>query len=176
MAVRSRRASSASRRSCLASTSACRASWAAYDLAPGVVVARQELLARVVDPSQWVAEAYVDEEDVRRLRVGAKARVYLQGLSTEVMDATVQQIDSAPLTHLPAEMLADRFGGPLLTVEEGQQLKPRQPLYRVRLSLQQNPRTEQVRLAGFSIEGERASVLGRIQRSALGALMLQASF
>ncbi len=87
-----------------------------------------------------------------------------------------QQIDSAPLTHLPAEMLADRFGGPLLTVEEGQQLKPRQPLYRVRLSLQQNPRTEQVRLAGFSIEGERASVLGRIQRSALGALMLQASF
>ena len=39
----------------------------ARDVAPGQVVARQEVLARVIDPSRWIAEVYVDEDDVKRL-------------------------------------------------------------------------------------------------------------
>jgi hypothetical protein len=44
------------------------------------------------------------------------------------------------------------------------------------VALQQAPQGGQARLAGFNIESERASVLGRIVRGAVSALVLQASF
>ena len=52
----------------------------ARDLVPGQVVARHEVLARVIDPSRWIAEVYVDEDDVKRIRIGARARAYLHGV------------------------------------------------------------------------------------------------
>ena len=148
----------------------------ARDLAPGQVVARQEVLARVIDPSRWVAEVYVDEDDVRRIRIGARVRGYLHGAQTQVLDGKVDEIDTVPVDQLPSEMLAARYGGLLITTDDLNQLKPRHTLYRVRVAMQHGPATDQARLAGFNIEGERVSVLGRIVRGAVSALVLQASF
>lgn len=148
----------------------------ARDLAPGQVVARQEVLARVIDPSRWIAEVYVDEDDVKRIRIGARARAYLHGVHMEVIDGQVDEIDTVPVDQLPAEMLAARYGGLLITTDDPNQLKPRHTLYRVRLAMKNGPGSEQARLAGFNIEGDRVSVLGRIVRGAVSALVLQASF
>ena len=148
----------------------------ARDLVPGQVVARQELLARVIDPARWIAEVYVDEDDVKRIRIGAKVRTYLHGVHMEVIDGQVDEIDTVPVDQLPAEMLAARYGGLLFTTDDPGALKPRQTLYRVRVALQQAPQGGQARLAGFNIESERASLLGRIVRGAVSALVLQASF
>ena len=73
-------------------------------------------------------------------------------------------------------MLAARFGGLFLTTDDPSVLKPRQTLYRVRVALQHAPQGGQARLAGFNIEGDRVSFLGRIVRGAFSALILQASF
>lgn len=148
----------------------------ARDLVPGQVVARQELLARVIDPTRWIAEVYVDEDDVKRIRIGAKVRTYLHGVHMEVIDGQVDEIDTVPVDQLPAEMLAARFGGLLITTDDPGALKPRQTLYRVRVALEQAPQGGQARLAGFNIESERASLLDRIVRGAVSALVLQASF
>jgi hypothetical protein len=93
-----------------------------------------------------------------------------------VIDGRVDEIDRVPLDQLPHEMLAARFGGFLLTTEDPQQLKPHRPLFRVRLALERGPTVQQARLAGFNIEGERVSLIGRIARGFMSALMLQASF
>lgn len=148
----------------------------ARDLVPGQVVARQEVLARVIDPSRWIAEVYLDEDDVRRIHIGARVKAYLHGVQMQVIDGKVDEIDTVPVDQLPSEMLAARFGGTLITTDDPNQLKPRQTLYRVRVAMQHGPATEQARLAGFNIEGDRVSVLGRIVRGALSALVLQASF
>ena len=146
------------------------------DVIAGSMVARQEVLARVIDSTHWIAEAYVDEDDVKRIGLGAQVRAYVHGVHQEVLDGQVDQIDTVPLDQLPAEMLAARFGGWLLTTEDTTQLKPRQTLYRVRVALYHPPTMAQVRLAGFNIQGERISLIGRMARGVVSALVLQASF
>lgn len=148
----------------------------AHDLVPGQVVARQELLARVIDPKHWIAEVYVDEDDVKRIAIGARVRAYLHGVHMEVIGGRVDEMDTVPVDQLPSEMLAARHGGNLITTDDPTTLKPRQTLYRVRVALDSAPAGGQARLAGFSIEGQRVSLLGRIVRGAISALVLQASF
>lgn len=148
----------------------------APDLAPGSVVAPQEVLARVIDTRQWVAEAFVDEDGAKRIRVGAAARAYLHGVHMETIEARIEQVDTVPVEQLPAEMLAARFGGFLLTTDDPSMLKPLRSLYRVRLSLAHGPQSPQARLAGFNLQAERDSLAGRLVRGALSALVLQASF
>jgi len=46
----------------------------------------------------------------------------------------------------------------------------------VRLALERGPSSQQARLAGFNIEGERVSLIARVVRGFMSALMLQASF
>ncbi len=148
----------------------------APDLAPGLVVARQEVLARVIDPRQWMAEAFVDEDGAKRIRVGAAARAYLHGAHIETIEGRIEEIDTVPVEQLPAEMLAARFGGFLLTTDDPSMLKPLRSLYRVRLSLAHGPQSPQARLAGFNLQAERDSLAGRLVRGAVSALMLQATF
>lgn len=146
------------------------------DLVPGQLVARQEVLARVIDPTRWIAEVYVDEDDVKRIRLGARARAYVHGVHQEVLKGQVDEIDTVPVDQLPADMLAARHGGFVLTTDDPQQLKPRHTLYRVRVAMQQGPAAQQVRLAGFHIEGDSISLIDRIVRGVVSALVLQASF
>ena len=148
----------------------------AQDLVPGQVVARQELLARVIDPDRWIAEVYVDEDDVKRIAIGAKVRAHLHGAHMEVITGRVDEMDTVPVDQLPSEMLAARYGGTLITTDDPQALKPRHALYRVRVALDSAPLGGQARLAGFNIEAQRVSLLGGVVRGALSALVLQASF
>ncbi len=95
---------------------------------------------------------------------------------TGVNEGKVDEIDTVPIDQLPSEMLAARFGGFLLTTDDPQQLKPHRPLFRVRLALERGPSSQQARVAGFNIEGERVSLICRVVRGFMSALMLQASF
>ena len=49
----------------------------------------------VVDPSRWVAGAFVAESDVGRVQAGQKARVYLGLHSSTVQSAKVLEVDTA---------------------------------------------------------------------------------
>lgn len=148
----------------------------AQDALPGSVVSRQEPLGRVIDPSFWLAEVFVDEDDVKRLRHGAQVKAHLKGLALETLPGTLESIDTVPVEQLPTEMLADRFGGPLLTSDDASGLKPRRNLYRVRVRLDGAPRMQQARLAGFVIHAKRISLADSLWRGAMSALVLQANF
>lgn len=148
----------------------------AHDALPGSMVSRQEPLGRVIDPSFWLAEVFVDEDDVQRLQPGAQVKAYVQGVAMERLRGQVEGIDAVPVEQLPTEMLADRFGGPLLTTDDANALKPRRALYRVRVRLEGAPRMQQARLASFVVQGERISLADSLWRGAMSALVLQASF
>jgi putative peptide zinc metalloprotease protein len=146
------------------------------ELAAGQTIGRQDVLARVIDPSQWIAEVFVDEDDVKRLRIGTVVRAYLHGAQQEMIKGLVDEIDTVPVDQLPTEMLAARHGGFVLTTDDINQLKPRQTLYRVRVALERSPQTQQARLAGFNLEGDSVSLIGRFFRGALSTVVLQANF
>lgn len=148
----------------------------APDLAPGTVVSRQTLLGRVIDPGFWLAEVFVDEDDVKRLQPGAAVKAYVHGVDMDTVDGTVHALDTVPVDQLPAEMLAARYGGPLLTTEDPDSLKPRRALYRVRVSLNGAPRMQQARLAAFVLQARPISLADRLWRGMLSALVLQTNF
>lgn len=148
----------------------------ARDVVTGTVLARQEVLARVIDTGSWVAEVFVDEDDIRRVRLGAGVKAYVHSLEGEVLQGQVSEIDAVPVEQLPAEMLAARHGGKLLTTDDPNTLKPRRSLYRLRVTLQAEPGMQQARLAAFVVDGERSSFAGSLWRGLLSTLMLQASF
>ena len=148
----------------------------ARDVATGQVLARQEVLARVIDPASWIAEVFVDEDDIQRIRPGASVKAYVHSLEHQVLQGKVTEIDTVPLDQLPAEMLAARHGGRLQTTDEPSALKPRRSLYRLRVQLQGQPAMQQARLAAFAIDAQRSSFADSLWRGALSALMLQASF
>ncbi len=77
----------------------------AVDAVPGAVVSRQEPLGRVIDPSFWLAEIFVDEDGVKRLQLGAAVTAHVRGLAMETLRGRVEAIDTVPLDQLPAEML-----------------------------------------------------------------------
>lgn len=148
----------------------------AYDAIGGAMVTRQEVLARVIDTSFWIAEVFVDEDDVRRLRTGSRVKAWLLGTEPRMLTGEIEQIDTVPIEQLPAPMLAAQYGGRFATTEEPDSLKPRRSLYRVRCRLDSAPDMAQSRLAAFVIEAERTSLADSLWRGMMGALLLQAGF
>jgi putative peptide zinc metalloprotease protein len=148
----------------------------AKDLMIGSVVARQDVLARVINPDHWIAEVLVDEDAVKRIFIGAEVRAYMHGVHMEIIDGHVDEIDTVPVDQLPTEMLAARYGGYFITTDDPNQLKPRHALYRVRVLMQHGPKTQQARLASFNIHGQRTSLIDRMARGVMSALVLQTSF
>jgi putative peptide zinc metalloprotease protein len=148
----------------------------ALDATPGSMVSRHEPLARLINTQNWVAEVFLDEDDAKRLQPSAQVLAYLLGGSMQKLAGTVASVDTVPVEQLPTEMLAARYGGPLLTTDDPNELKPRRPLYRVRVALSEAPRMQQARLATFVIQAERVSLADALWRGALGALLLQGSF
>lgn len=149
----------------------------ARDIAVGQTLASKEVLARVVDPSTWIAEVFVDEDEVKRVQLGASAMAYVHGVDGQVLQGRVQEIDAVPVEQLPSEMLAAPFGGRLLTVDDpNNNLKPKRSLYRLRVALAQPLPMQQARLAAFAIEARRVSLADKLWRGALSTLMLQATF
>ena len=148
----------------------------APDQVAGQIVAPQEVLARIIDPTRWIAEVYVDEDDVKRIHPGAITRAYLRGVAEEIIVGTVAAIDTVPVDQLPAELLATRYGGLLVTTEDPNQLKPKQTLYRVRVALQHPPTKGQVQLAAFNIAGDSISPIETMVRGLVSSLMLQMNF
>lgn len=114
-----------------------------YDLQPelraGTWVRRQEPLLTLVDDSEWVVEAYLDEDAVRRVRAGDAARFFLDGDHGPVLALTLQAIDADATRALPDAILATAHGGSVITREKDGQLMPVQAVYRVLLRVQHVP-------------------------------------
>lgn len=148
----------------------------ALDVGRGQVLGRREVLARVIDPSTWLAEVFVNEDDIRRVELGAKVKAYVHGLDDEALDGRVIEIDAVPIEDLPVDMLAARYGGKLVTTDDPERLKPRRSLYRLRVALKGTPGMQQARLAAFAIDGERMSFADTLWRGLVSSLVLQVNF
>lgn len=109
------------------------------DLAVGQWVARNEKLAVLVGRKGRVVETYLDEGVVKRVRVGDQGLFITDSRSGKNLRVTVTRIDADATRVLPNRMLAAQSGGHVLTRERHNRVVPEQSVFRVALSVNEDP-------------------------------------
>jgi putative peptide zinc metalloprotease protein len=106
---------------------------------PGVWVSSHERLAVLFDPAQWQVETYLDEDAVRRVRVGDSAHFYADGQEGPSLALRVSAIEQDATRQLSTPMLSAQAGGSVLTRTRRDQLLPELAVYRVTLRSEAPP-------------------------------------
>lgn len=105
------------------------------DLAAGQWLSRNEKLAVLLGEGSALVETYLDEESVKRIRVGDGGIFMADGRDGPTLPLTVTRIDADATRVLPNNMLSAQFGGHILTRERAHKITPEQAVYRVTLAV-----------------------------------------
>lgn len=146
-------------------------------LKAGVWVGPDLPLATLFDPTSWVADIYVAESQVERVRAGDEARIYC---GPEAFTGRVVQVDSSRATTLAHPMLAVTSGGPIATIpratRDGREPLVRDGLYRVRIELAEVPQRPRMALCAAVIDAKRRAMLHGVFDQALSVLIRESGF
>jgi len=137
-----------------------------------------------LQPGQWIGvkdpilslrqgavlEAFVAEQDLPRIEVGATA-AFLPDGAGPARDATVVAIDRMAVRSLMEPALAVPYGGTIPARFDKQALIPDVAIYRIRLSLAEPINATVVQRGQVEIDGERRSLLGRLARTSAAILI-----
>ena len=141
------------------------------DLHTGDWLSSSDRLASIEAPQESLVEAYVSEDDVKRLDVGDSALFIPDTATHDLKACHVTQIDRSPLHSLPDRELASVYGGRITVREKDNTLIPEAALYRVQLEVE-NPNSPDMQQRGLvRISGHAESILGRGVRSVLAILI-----
>lgn len=148
------------------------------DIRAGDTLRRHERIGTLVTDTRAVIEAYVDEADIDRLRIGAQARFRPPGGDGAMTDARVVAISAASIGHLESPEAASVYGGHIQArKDENGQLVPDGAVYRVILAPEQAFTSRNPRQPGIAVIRSRPmSLLARVYRRAVALLMGEAGF
>jgi putative peptide zinc metalloprotease protein len=102
------------------------------DLRPGQWVMAGEPLAIVINPKQWIAETYMDEDSVHRIAEGDSARFYSQSGEGPVVSMRVASIENDATRVLNEGIYASQHGGQLMMREKNGHYIAEHAIYHVR--------------------------------------------
>jgi putative peptide zinc metalloprotease protein len=145
-------------------------------LAEGTWVRPTQPLGIVIDPAAWVADVYVSERDLDRIRVGSRGRFFPRGDELAPISGTVEEIDATRTVSLPTPALAAAHGGPIATSGDAERPSPKAALYRVRLKLDRPPARAIATLGSGVIDGEPRSFLWEALRYTAAVLIRESGF
>jgi putative peptide zinc metalloprotease protein len=145
-------------------------------LASGAWVRPQDALGTLVDETQWQVEAWISEDEIQQLRLGAKGKFYPSNRVEEALPVTLVEIDSVRATNLPHPGLSTDHGGSIPTVIDNKTLVPRASLYRVKFAVAQIPSQARWSRGRIAIEGESYSSLWRGVSYVAAALIRESGF
>jgi putative peptide zinc metalloprotease protein len=145
-------------------------------LAEGTWVRPTQPLGIVIDPAAWVADVYVSEGDLDRIRVGSRGRFFPRGDELAPISGTVEEIDATRAVSIPTPALAAAHGGPIATSGDAERPSPKAALYRVRLKLDRPPARASATLGSAVIDGEPRSFLREALRYTAAVLIRESGF
>lgn len=148
------------------------------DLRAGTWVARNELLATVVETGNWHVDAYVDERDMRRLKIGSSARFYHESGDGSPIEMSVSLIEQDATRTLPNGALARQHGGTVSAREKDGKFFPEHSVYRVRFDVPSVPLNlrAQVWRGRITAFAEPESIFLRLLQSTLAILWREGGF
>lgn len=153
--------------------------WLDPELSSGAWVAKDEPLFIVRRPANWEVVAYVDDEMVHRVFVGATGKFYVPDRSARALSLRVVRIDRDVVQVLSLPILAETAGGSVAAHADARgNAVPTHSVYRVTL-VADDPLLD---FAGHDwrgklvIRGEGEPPIVRLYRSALSLLWREAGF
>jgi putative peptide zinc metalloprotease protein len=147
------------------------------DQRPGDWLKAQEPLGELIGEGRWQVVTYVDEDEIRRLKIGDRALFMADGLAGPNLKAQVAGIDRHASRTLGEGALATVFGGHVLVREKNGVLYPEQAVYRVVLDVASDvPVTSQLLRGRVAIAGDWESPAARFLRAAGAVAWREAGF
>ncbi len=107
-------------------------------LRPGQWVNAKTQLGILVDPQHWQVDAYVKQDDLQQIKLGAAVRFYPHG-QTSVLAGSVLSVSSTRVKQLEQPLLASRYKGPIPVAAERDTLVPNPAVFHVLVQLDQPP-------------------------------------
>lgn len=141
----------------------------------GVWIGSRAPLGILVDPQGWQVEAYVGQEDVGRLKPGARAVYYPEG-SVQAISGTVIDVDRTRAATIAEPLLTTRHGGPIALAPYSEQAIPADARFRVRIALNGAPPALRETRGAVVIDGERRSLLGQAATATFATLIRESGF
>ncbi|MEB6381621.1 HlyD family efflux transporter periplasmic adaptor subunit [Leclercia adecarboxylata] len=132
-------------------------------------------IATVIDRSRWHVDALVSEDDLGRIKPGARAKVFLPG-QVQPVEGTVLTVDQHSLTKLPSLALAKASGGEIVLAPgiPAKELKPEKVWYRVSIQGQEaSDNVTREMPVQVVVESDRQSLAHRWINSAMLMLIQQ---
>jgi putative peptide zinc metalloprotease protein len=146
-------------------------------LQPGAWIKPNQPLAVLIDPEHWTVEAFVRQQDLSRLAVGARAHFHADGDGLNVAQGTVIALDDTRTQNLPHPMLSATFGGPIaVSAKPENGLQVLDALYRVRIRLDAAPTQMMMRKGKVAIDGVGSSPFAQLFTDALSVLVREGGF
>ena len=147
---------------------------------PGTWVSANQPLAMLIDPTSWVIDALVSQQDVDRISTGSAVRFYRRNNPADPLTGSVVSVDSVVAQSLPDPMMAAETGGRIATVRmpDGR-VAPRDAMYRVRISLDAGADPQAfpaMQLGSVSIDGDTRSPLLEWLTTAASVLIRESGF
>lgn len=148
-------------------------------LKPGVRVAPEALLARLVDPAGAVVRALAPEGEVARLRAGARARFVAADPLKPVLPVRLEEIGAVRREGRDLTYLASLHGGPVAAQrDEKGRVQTRKGMFPVLLSPQDAgaPPCLVACTGTVLVTAERRSIAGRMARRIAAVLLRESGF
>jgi len=147
---------------------------------PGTWVSANQPLGVLIDPSSWILDALIDQEDVDRIQSGASVSFYRDNSTGQPLSGVVQTVDSVVAQSLPDPIFSAEAGGQIATVRlpDGR-VAPRDAMYRVRIKLHESEQLSErpsVQLGTVKIAGDSRSPLLEWLTSAAAVLVRESGF
>lgn len=142
------------------------------DLQPGQWINKNEQVGILVGDDAWVIETWVNEDQVRRLRLGQSAIFYSESIPFR-LNAIVSDIDLDATRVLQDGQLTAPFGGHILVREQQGKWIPEYAVYRVRLALTPNSSVfpQSIHRGQLSIQGDASTLGGQYLKHALSIVI-----
>lgn len=147
-----------------------------FDMHTGRWIGGEEVIAFVVTPNDYDVQAYVPENVIWRLEEGALGTFVASDAGGPSRSAMLVEMSSSAITRLEQPILASINGGPIAVNQDGDDLTPREALYRIRMiaekgaisgedhQIQLVPGSVQIRTRGRSFAQWGGTEIARLAR------------
>lgn len=143
------------------------------EIMPGAWLPRKEHLYTIADTSTNRVDAYVNERELERIRVGSSARFMPDALDFGVFECRVAEIDRLNVPVIDEPSLSSAYGGPIASRNEQGTITPNTPLFHVRLDGCSPANVPLLKLKGVAhIQAERRRPLLEVIRN-MSAVMIR---
>jgi putative peptide zinc metalloprotease protein len=148
------------------------------EIQPGVMLSSREQLYVLVDNTANKVDAFVSAQDIKRIRIGNRARFIPDALEFGTYDCRVTDIDKVNITFLEEPALGSPFGGPIAAhVDNKGKINPTSSLFRVSLGSCTPGDVPMLKLKGkISIKAERRSMVADGLRRGYEVLIRESGF